>query len=155
MKIAILLLAIILVSIFLITSQKQLSEQERFYYDILGKASKAGFSLNCNECSEMILTDVKDNPYIFYKKMKHGDSSIFFEFRANPDAESAAGIIDERIDVSRNKEGFAILSDKFFVYKENGEHILQWADKNYNFVLRGEKNIAEKFLMAMGVLSEL
>ncbi len=151
MKIAILILAIIILSSILLITQKQLSEQERFYYNILDKASKAGFSLNCGECSEMTLTDVKGNPYIFYKTMKYDDSLLFFELRANPDKEIAIGIINERINASKDKEDF-ILTDNLFSYREDNEYVFQLANGSYNFVLRGKRTLADLFLKSIGVL---
>ncbi len=145
-------IAVILFSALIITSQRKLSEQESYYHKILNAASFSGFSLDCSECKETILTDVKGNPYIFYKKMKYGDSFLFFELRANPDAESTLGIINERINASRDREDFAILSDNSFRYIEDNEYVFQWADRNYNFVVRGGKELAEQFLKTAGIV---
>jgi hypothetical protein len=145
------ILVLILFSALLITSQRN-SLQESYYHKILNEASNAGFSLNCAECKETILTDVKGNPYIFYKNMKLDNSLILFELRANPDIESTIGIINERMNASEDKTDFALLSDKSFSYIEGSEYVFQWADGNYNFVVRGEKHSAELFLKSIGVL---
>jgi hypothetical protein len=83
--------------------------------------------------------------------MKLGDSVLLFELRANPDVESAVGIFNERINTSKDNEEF-VQTANLFSYKEGIEYIFQWADKNYNFVVRGEKSTSEQLLKALGIL---